>query len=32
VKSRPDVPNIWPVKIGNNLSKKEILDVEHAGF
>jgi len=32
VKSRPDVPNIWPVKIGTNLSRKEILDLEQAGF
>jgi hypothetical protein len=32
IKSRPDVPNIWPVKIGINLSKKEILDLEYAGF
>jgi hypothetical protein len=32
VKSRPDVPNVWPVKIGTNLSRKEILDLERAGF
>jgi hypothetical protein len=32
VKSRPDVPNVWPVKIGTNLLRKEILDLEHAGF
>jgi hypothetical protein len=32
VQSRPDVPSIWPVKIGTNLSKKEILDLESAGF
>jgi hypothetical protein len=32
VKSRPDVPNVWPVKIGTNLLKKEILDLEHASF
>jgi hypothetical protein len=32
VKSRPDVPNVWPVKIGTNLSKKEILNLEYAGF
>jgi hypothetical protein len=25
VKSRPNVPNIWPVKISTNLSRKEIL-------
>jgi hypothetical protein len=30
--SRPDIPSIWPVKIGTNLSKKEILDFESAGF
>jgi hypothetical protein len=32
VQSRPDIPNILPVKIGTNLSKKEILDFESAGF
>jgi hypothetical protein len=32
VQSRPDIPSIWPVKIGTNLSKKEILDFESAGF
>jgi hypothetical protein len=32
VKSRPDVPNVWPVKIGTNLSRKEILDLERVGF
>jgi hypothetical protein len=32
VKSRPDIPNVWPVKIGTNLSRKEILDLEHVGF
>jgi hypothetical protein len=32
VKSKPDVPNVWPVKIGTNLSRKEILDLEHVGF
>jgi hypothetical protein len=32
VKSRPNVPNVWPVKIGTNLSRKEILDLEHIGF
>jgi hypothetical protein len=32
MKSRPDVPNVWPMKIGTNLSRKEILDLEHAGF
>jgi hypothetical protein len=32
VKSKLDVPNVWPVKIGTNLSKKEILDLERAGF
>ena len=32
VKSKPEVPNVWPVKIGTNLSRKEILDLEQAGF
>jgi hypothetical protein len=32
VKSRPDIPSIWPVKIRTNLSKKEILDLESVGF
>jgi hypothetical protein len=32
VKSRPDVPNVWPVKIGTNLTRKEILELERAGF
>jgi hypothetical protein len=32
MKSRPDIPNIWPVKIGTNLLKKEILDLEYADF
>jgi hypothetical protein len=32
MKSRPDIPNVWPVKIGTNLSKKEILDLKHTGF
>jgi hypothetical protein len=32
VKSRPDVPDIWPVKFGTNLTKKEILALENAGF
>jgi hypothetical protein len=32
IQSRPDIPSIWPVKIGTNLSKKEILDFESAGF
>jgi hypothetical protein len=32
VKSRSDVPDIWPVKLGTNLTKKEILALEHAGF
>jgi hypothetical protein len=32
VQSRPDIPNIWPVKIRTNLSKKEILDFESVGF
>jgi hypothetical protein len=32
VQSRPDIPSISPVKIGTNLSTKEILDLESAGF
>ena len=32
VQSRLDIPSIWPVKIGTNLSKKEILQLESAGF
>jgi hypothetical protein len=32
VKSRPDVSDIWPVKFGTNLTKKEILALENAGF
>ena len=32
VQSRPDIPSIWLVKIGTNLSKKDILDLEIAGF
>jgi hypothetical protein len=32
VQSRPDIPSIWPMRIGTNLSKKEILDFESAGF
>jgi hypothetical protein len=32
VQSRPDIPSIWPVKIGTNLSKNEILDLENVGF
>ena len=27
-----DIPSIWPVKMGTNLSKKEILDLESIGF
>jgi hypothetical protein len=32
VQSRPDIPSIWPVKIGTNFSTNEILDLESAGF
>jgi hypothetical protein len=32
VKCRSNVPNVWSVKIGTNLSRKEILDLEHASF
>ena len=30
--SRPEVPETWPVKMGTNLSRKEILQLETAGF
>jgi hypothetical protein len=32
IKFRPDIPNIWLVKIDTNLSRKEILDLANAGF
>jgi hypothetical protein len=32
MKSRPNVLTVWPVKIGTNLSRKEILDLQHVGF
>jgi hypothetical protein len=32
IQSRSIIPSIWPVKIGTNLSKKEILDLENIGF
>ena len=32
VKSRPDVLDIWPMKIDTNLTKKEILALENACF
>jgi hypothetical protein len=32
VKSRPDVPDIWPMKLGTNLTKKEISALENTGF
>jgi hypothetical protein len=32
VKFRPDVPNVWHVKIDTNLSRKEILDLESTSF
>jgi hypothetical protein len=32
MKSKPDVPNVWHVKIGTNLSRKEILDLKQASF
>jgi hypothetical protein len=32
IKSKPDVPNIWPVKLSTNLTKKEILALENFGF
>jgi hypothetical protein len=32
VKSKPDVPDIWHLKLGTNLTKKEILALENASF
>jgi hypothetical protein len=32
IMSKTDVPNNWLVKIGTNLSRKEILDLENANF
>ena len=32
VVSRPAVPEVWPVKLGTNLSCKEIMSLENAGF
>jgi hypothetical protein len=32
VVSRPEVPEIWPVMLGTNLTKAEILALEDAGF
>jgi hypothetical protein len=32
VKSKLDVPDIWPMKLDINLTKKEILALENAGF
>jgi hypothetical protein len=32
IKSRPNVLNIWPVKIGTNLTRTEILALENASF
>lgn len=32
VLSRPEVPEIWPVKVGTSLSPKEIQDLQRAGF
>ena len=32
IQLRPDIPSIWLVKIGTNLSKKKILQLETAGF
>jgi hypothetical protein len=31
-KSRPDVPCIWPMKLGTNLTKKEIQALGSVGF
>jgi hypothetical protein len=32
INSRSNVPNIWLMKIGANLTKKQILDLENASF
>jgi hypothetical protein len=32
VQLRPDIPSIWPVKIGTSFSRKKILDLKSAGF
>ena len=32
IKSKPNVPEIWPMKLGTNLAKKEILALENVGF
>jgi hypothetical protein len=32
IKSRPDIPNIWPVKVGTNLTRTMILAFKNAGF
>jgi hypothetical protein len=32
IKSRPDVPDIWPVKFGTNLTKKDTLTLKNVGF
>jgi hypothetical protein len=32
IKSKLDVPNIWPVKIRTNLSKKAILNLDNTSF
>jgi hypothetical protein len=32
VVSVPNVPDVWPVKLGTNLTCKEILALENAGF
>ena len=32
VKSRPEVLEVWPVKVGTNLTQREILALESAGF
>ena len=32
VQFRPNALSIWPMKIGTNFSRKEILDLENAGF
>lgn len=30
--SKPIVPNVWPIKMGTNLTRKEILALENTGF
>jgi hypothetical protein len=32
IKSRPDVPDVWPVQRGTNLNARDIMTLEQAGF